>query len=114
MLDGARPTINGDGEQARDYVYIDDVVDAFARAGEIGGAIRLNIGTGIATSVNELYARIAAAAEYDGSPEHGPAKAGDLARSVIDASAARAHLGWEPWTDLDTGVRKTVEWFRNA
>jgi len=114
MLDGARPTINGDGEQARDYVYIDDVVDAFARAGEIGGAIRLNIGTGIATSVNDLYARIAAAAGYDGSPEHGPAKAGDLARSVIDASAAKAHLGWEPWTELESGIAKTVDWFRNA
>lgn len=113
MLDGTRPTINGDGEQARDYVYIDDVVDAFARAGEIGGGIRLNIGTGIATTVNELYAQIAAAAGYDGAPEHGPAKPGDLARSVLDASAAKAHLGWEPWTELPRGIDKTVEWFRS-
>lgn len=114
MLDGTRPVINGDGEQARDYVFIDDVVDAFARAGEIGGGVRLNIGTGTATSVNELYSLIAAAAGYDGSPEHGPAKAGDLARSVIDATAAKSHLGWEPWTPLPAGIAKTVESFRRA
>lgn len=113
MLDGTRPTIHGDGEQARDYVYIDDVVDSFARAGEIGGGVRLNVGTKVATSVNDLYALVAEAAGYDGSPEHGPAKPGDLNRSVIDPSAAKAHLGWEPWTDLATGIPKTVESFRD-
>jgi len=112
MLDGRRPVVNGDGEQARDYVYVDDVVDAFARAGEIGGGVRLNIGTGIPTTVNELYRLIADSAGYDGAPEFGPAKEGDLARSVIDASAARAHLGWEPWTELPAGIAKTVEAFR--
>ncbi len=112
MLDGRRPVIHGDGEQARDYVYIDDIVDAFARAGEIGGGVRLNIGSGQATTVNDLYAFIAAAAGYDGSPEHGPPKSGDLARSVIDASAAKAHLGWEPWTELEVGIAKTVAAFR--
>ena len=112
MLDGRRPVINGDGEQTRDYVYIDDVVDAFARAGEIGGGLRLNIGTGVPTTVNELYGLIAGAAGYDGSPEHGPAQPGDLARSVIDATAAKAHLGWEAWTPLEVGIAKTVESFR--
>ena len=112
MLDGMRPTIHGDGEQARDYVYVEDVVDAFARAGEIGGAVRLNIGTAVAATVNELYALIADAAGYDGSPEHGPAQPGDLSRSVIDPGAAKAHLGWEPWTDLVTGINRTVAGFR--
>ncbi len=112
MLDGTRPLIHGDGEQARDYVFIDDIVDAFARAGEIGGGLRLNIGTGRATSVNDLYSLIAGAAGYDGSPEHGPAKDGDLARSVLDAAAAKAHLGWESWTELEAGIAKTVEAFR--
>ncbi len=112
MLDGRRPVINGDGEQARDYVYIDDIVDAFARAGEIGGGVRLNIGTGVATSVNALYEHVARAAAYDGSPEYGPAKDGDLARSVIDASAAKAQLGWQSWTDFESGIAKTVEAFR--
>ena len=113
MLDGKRPTIHGDGEQARDYVFIDDVVDAFARAGEIGGGVRLNIGTAQTTTVKELYHLVATAAGYDGSPEHGPAQPGDLARSVIDPSAAKAHLGWEPWTDLATGIAKTVDSFRH-
>jgi UDP-glucose 4-epimerase len=112
MLDGRRPVINGDGEQARDYVYVDDVVDAFARAGEIGGGVRLNVGTGLATTVNELYAQIASASGYDGSPQHGPAKDGDLARSVLDASAAKAHLGWSPWTEMEVGIHRTVESFR--
>ena len=113
LLDGKRPTINGDGEQARDYVYVDDVVDAFVRGGEIGGGVRLNIGTAVTTTVNELYALVAEAAGYDGSPEHGPAKPGDLNRSVIDSRAAKAHLGWAPWTDLATGIPKTVESFRS-
>ena len=113
LLDGKRPTINGDGEQARDYVYVDDVVDAFVRGGEIGGGVRLNIGTAVTTTVNELYALVAEAAGYDGSPEHGPAKPGDLSRSVIDSRAAKAHLGWAPWTDLATGIPKTVESFRS-
>lgn len=112
MLDGKRPIIHGEGNQARDYVYVDDVVDAFARAGEIGGGVRLNIGTSVTTTVTELYNLIAEAAGYDGSPEHGPAKPGDLARSVIDAGAAKAHLGWEPWTDLAAGIHKTVGSFR--
>ncbi len=112
MLEGHRPVINGDGEQARDYVFVDDIVDAFARAGEIGGGVRLNVGTGIPTTVNELYGLIAQQAGYDGSPEYGPAKEGDLARSVIDASAAKAHLGWESWTDLEAGIAKTVQAFR--
>lgn len=112
MLDGTRPVIHGDGEQARDYVYVEDIVDAFVRAGEIGGPIRLNIGTGIPTTVNELFGHIARAAGYDGSPEHGPAKDGDLNRSVINAAAAKKHLGWEPWTDLETGIAKTVDSFR--
>lgn len=112
MLDGRRPVINGDGTQARDYVYVEDVVDAFARAGEIGGAVRLNIGTGIPTSVTELYERVAAAAGYNGSAKHGPAKEGDLQRSVVNSAAAKKALGWEPWTDLETGIAKTVESFR--
>lgn len=112
MLDGRRPVVNGDGEQARDYVYVDDVVDAFARSGEIGGNTRLNIGTGVPTSVNELYELIAAAAGYRGEPEYGPAKAGDLRRSVLDSTAAKNQLGWEAWTPLAKGIPQTVDSFR--
>lgn len=113
MLDGKTPTINGDGSQQRDYVYVDDVVDAFVRAADIGGGRLLNIGTGHATSVSELYAALANATGFDADPIHGPSKAGDLARSVIDASAARQHLGWEPGESLESGLDKTVAWFRD-
>lgn len=112
MLDGEQPIINGDGEYLRDYVFIDDTVDAFVRAAEIGGGRRLNIGTGVATSVTRLYELIAAEAGYSAPAEHGPAKAGDLRRSVLDAGAARKHLGWEPWTALEAGIPRTVKWFR--
>ncbi|MBT8249118.1 MAG: GDP-mannose 4,6-dehydratase [Acidimicrobiia bacterium] len=112
MLDGKTPTINGDGSQQRDYVYVADVVDAFVRAGDIGGGRLLNIGTGDATSVSELYAALANTIGFDGDPIHGPSKAGDLARSVIDASAARQHLGWNPGESLESGLDKTVAWFR--
>ncbi|MBT8199516.1 MAG: NAD-dependent epimerase/dehydratase family protein, partial [Acidimicrobiia bacterium] len=66
MLDGKTPTINGDGSQQRDYVYVADVVDAFVRAGDIGGGRLLNIGTGDATSVSELYAALANTIGFDG------------------------------------------------
>ncbi|MBT8201489.1 MAG: UDP-glucose 4-epimerase, partial [Acidimicrobiia bacterium] len=88
------------------------VVDAFVRAGDIGGGRLLNIGTGDATSVSELYAALANTIGFDGDPNHGPSKAGDLARSVIDASAARQHLGWNPGESLESGLDKTVAWFR--
>ncbi len=113
LLDGKTPPINGDGSQQRDYVYVDDVVDAFVRASDIGGGRLLNIGTGHATSVSELYAALANATGFDADPIHGPSKAGDLARSVIDASAARQHLGWEPGESLESGLEKTVAWFRD-
>lgn len=113
MLEGQPPTINGDGTQERDYVYVNDVVDAFVRAAEIGGGVRLNIGTGVATSVNDLAARIATATGFSGTPAHGPAKAGDLQRSVVDPSRAAAHLGWKAWTELDAGIAATVDFFRS-
>ena len=113
MLEGRPPTINGDGTQERDYTFVADVVDAFVRAAEIGGGVRLNIGTGVATSVNDLAALLTAATGFGGVPAHGPAKAGDLQRSVVDPGRAAAHLGWKPWTDLEAGIAATVDFFRS-
>jgi UDP-glucose 4-epimerase len=112
MLSGQQPVINGDGEYLRDYVYVQDVVDAFVRAGEIGGGMRLNVGTGIETSVNQLYEVIKAEVGYEGEAAHAPHKPGDLRRSVLDASLAKKKLGWEAWTSLPEGIEKTVAWFR--
>jgi len=112
MLSGAPCTIYGDGEQTRDFVFVDDVVDAFVRAGSSTGAAgeRILIGTGVATSVNALYAECASVTGYPHAPVHGPVRAGEVRHSVVDASLARELLGWEAWTSVREGVRSTVDW----
>jgi UDP-glucose 4-epimerase len=99
-------TVFGDGEQERDFVYVGDVVGAIlaAEAGEPG---TYNVGTGIATSVNELWRLCAQAAGSDGEPEYGDARQGELRRSVLDASRAERELGWRAATSLDEGLRAT-------
>lgn len=112
MLDGVSPTIFGTGEDTRDYVYVEDVVDALMRAAATGGGMFVNVGTGVETSVNHLYKTIAAHADFDGEPVYGGPRPGDVPRSVLDNTRAREQLGWEPYTPLDDGIRRTVEWFR--
>ena len=116
MLEGAPCTIFGDGEQTRDFVFVDDVVDAFVRAGSVPEAAgeRMLIGTGVATTVDQLYAECAAATGYDLPPVRGPERAGEVRHSVVDASRARAVLGWQPWTSVVDGVRATVTWAKES
>src|SRR5438445_2961712 len=105
-------TINGDGLQTRDYVYVGDVVEAFMLALErdVQGAI--NIGTTVETNVNDLYALIAKAASSAAEPQHGPAKPGEQRRSCLDIQNAQQSLGWAPQVGLEAGIGKTVDWFR--
>lgn len=112
LLAGERCTVYGDGAQTRDYVYVDDVVDAFVRAADRGSGLLCNIGTGVETSVNELYRTMADHEGVAEDPEYAPARAGELARSALDAGRARIHLGWEPFTDLRTGTAAVIDWFR--
>ena len=112
LLGGQACTVFGDGLQTRDFVYVDDAVDAFVRAADRGSGLLCNIGTGVETSVNELYATMAAAAGVATAAVHAPARAGELARSALDPGRAALHLGWEPWTDLSTGVTEVLRWFR--
>jgi UDP-glucose 4-epimerase len=112
MLGGRRPNIYGDGLQTRDYLYVDDAVDAFVRATEKGGGLLVNIGTGTATTVHDLYDRIAALTGYAEAPHMAPARMGDLEHSCLDPGRAAIHLGWKPWTSLDEGLARTVDWFR--
>ncbi|MGK2949659.1 MAG: NAD-dependent epimerase/dehydratase family protein [Acidimicrobiales bacterium] len=112
LLEGKACTIFGDGNQTRDFVYVDDAVDAFVRAADRGSGLLCNIGTGTETSVNELYSAMAAAAGVDAPAKHAPARPGELARSCLDPGRAALHLGWEPWTDLSTGVTEVLRWFR--
>ncbi len=106
-----RPTIFGDGNQTRDFVYVDDVVDALTRAATRGEDI-INIGTGVETSVNELYGSMARATGVNDPPSYAPARAGELARSALAIGRAEEQLGWEPFTSLDEGTRATLDWFR--
>ena len=112
MLTGAPCTIFGDGEQTRDFVFVDDVADAFARAVTVPGAAgeRMLIGTGAATTVNELFTQCAEASGYAHPPVHGPERAGEVRHSVVDPSRAHAVLGWSTWTRLQDGVQATMDW----
>jgi UDP-glucose 4-epimerase len=115
MLAGEPCTIFGDGTKTRDYTYVDDVVDAFARAAESGRAdgLVLNIGTGVETSDRRLYDAIAASCGVDAEPLYAPDRPGDLRRSCLDPGRAAVHLGWQPWTTVEVGIGSTVEWFRS-
>ena len=113
LLAGTPCTIFGDGEQTRDFVYVDDVVDAFVRAAERGGGLLMNIGTGAETTVNDLYGSMARVAGVSGPASYSPPRPGELARSALDPGRAAIHLGWKPWTALDDGCRATIDWFRS-
>jgi len=106
---GTPPTIYGNGEQTRDFVFVGDVVRGILAAeGHDGGVF--NIGSGVETSVNELYAACARAAASTAAPVYGPARAGDVVRSVVDPTRAREELGWEQQVSLADGLRATLEW----
>lgn len=111
LLAGEPCTIFGDGNQTRDFVYVDDVVDAFARAAQKGSGLLMNIGTGVETSVNQLYLTMAAAAGTDAPAAYAPARPGELARSSLDPSRAAIHLGWNPWTTMEAGAAEVLRWF---
>ncbi|MGH2930698.1 MAG: GDP-mannose 4,6-dehydratase, partial [Solirubrobacteraceae bacterium] len=92
-----------------DYVYVDDVVDAFARAANKDGGVVCNIGTGTGTSVNELLRTMARAAGVDPQVRHVASRPGEILRSALDPSRAATHLGWRPWTSLEQGCAVVVE-----
>lgn len=113
LLAGKPTKIFGDGTDTRDYVFVDDVVDAFVRAGgEAGGGLRFNVGTGVETSTAQMHSAIAAAAGKPDEPEFHPPRLGDLKRSRLDISRADEVLGWTPKVALAEGVARTVDFFR--
>lgn len=113
LLAGQPTKIFGDGTDSRDYVFVDDVVDAFVKAsGEAGSGQRFNIGTGVSTTVRELHSAIAKAAGAADDPELRPARLGDLRKSQLDISRGAQVLGWRPQVDIEAGIERTVESFR--
>jgi UDP-glucose 4-epimerase len=114
LLAGRAPTINGSGMQTRDYVHVSDVVRAnLAAAGRLGFHI-YNVGTGIETTVLDLYRALARAAGSTQAPVHGPAKPGEQQRSVIDGRLIRRELGLPQPLSLAEGLTRTAAWFRTA
>ncbi len=112
VLRGQEVTVYGDGEQTRDFVFVDDVVDAFVRAATRGGGLVCNIGTGRETSVNHLLATMADVAGTEVTAVNAPLRAGELLRSSLDVERAGIQLGWRPWTDLADGIRSVLEFVR--
>ncbi len=112
LLRGQPVTIFGDGEQTRDFVYVDDVVDAFVRGATKGGGLVCNIGTGKETSVNQLFGEMATQAGVDPRADFQPLRAGELMRSCLDPTRAGIQLGWRSWTELGTGTAAVLEFAR--
>lgn len=112
MLNGEQPIINGNGRQTRDFIFVEDVVEAnLAVMGqEVQGTY--NVGTGQETSISDLYRLLSELTGCGWKPLHGPAKKGEQARSVVDPSKLRQELGWEPRISLQDGLKRTVEFFR--
>jgi UDP-glucose 4-epimerase len=113
MLQGEIPVINGDGEQTRDFIYVGDVVEANVLALSNNSEDKtFNIGTGIETSVNDVFHRLRELINPSLVEKHGAPLKGEQRRSVIECSKAREHLCWEPRTLLKDGLRRTCEYFK--
>lgn len=114
MLSNEQPIIFGNGRQTRDFVYVDDVVEANLAVMGQGCQGVYNVGTGIETSINELFRMLAGLTGAACKEVHGPAKQGEQMRSVVDPTKLKHELGWEPRVDLAEGLKKTVVFFQDA
>jgi UDP-glucose 4-epimerase len=112
MLRGENPRIFGQGDKTRDYVYVDDVVQANVLALTAGGGEILNIGTGVQTSDQEVYDATAAATGYPNPPIYTAERKGEIKHTSLDATRAKQVLGWEPTVSFREGSRRSVEYIR--
>lgn len=111
MAGGEIPTIFGDGEQLRDYIYVDDVVRANILAIEKGDNQILNIGSGSGISVNQVYAELSEIFSFPYLPQYAPPRTGEIQRIYLDNTKARQEMGWQPTIEFREGLKRTVEWF---
>lgn len=113
LLEGRRPTIFGDGTQSRDFVYVENVVQAnllAAQAPGISGRV-YNVACGVTASVLDLLKEICGLLDKPFEPAFAPPRVGDVQHSSADISAARRDLGYEPSVDLKEGLRRTIQWY---
>ncbi|ADG83667.1 NAD-dependent epimerase/dehydratase family protein [Thermincola potens] len=113
FLAGEPPLIYGDGEQTRDFVFVEDIVNANLLALEQGDGMVINIGTGAQVSVNDLCSRFREIFKSDLRAEYLEPRPGDIKKSVFDISLAKNVLGWQPLVSLETGLRQTIEFYRD-
>jgi UDP-glucose 4-epimerase len=118
MLAGEQPTIYGDGEQSRDFTYIDNIVHAnllaaSAPAEKVSGQM-MNTATGTRITLNETFAILRELTGYSGKPAYEPERAGDIRDSLADDGLAEKLLGYRPIVDFREGLRRTVEWYRST
>jgi UDP-glucose 4-epimerase len=118
MLKGEQPTINGDGEQSRDFTFIDNVVEANLLAckrpaEEVAGKV-FNVATGQRIDLNETFNLLKKITGYKGEVKHGEERAGDVKHSLADLSRAEKHLGYKPKVNFEEGLRTTVDWYRES
>ena len=114
MLRDEEVVIFGDGSQERDFVYVDDVVEANVKALEQEAGGVYNIGAGVGTDVNTVFQALADAAEYTRQPRYAPYRKGDVYKIRLDAGLAERELGWEPKVGIDEGLQRTLGYFRSA
>lgn len=117
MLRGEQPTMNGDGEQSRDFTYIDNAVEANllaseAPAAKVAGQV-FNVATGRRVTLNETFKALQSLTSYSGPAKHGPERSGDIKHSLADIAKAEAGFGYRPKVGFEEGLRRTVEWYRN-
>ena len=115
MMRGERPAIFGDGEQGRDFTYIDNAVSAnllamAAPADKVAGRV-FNVACGQRHTLNETYRILANLLDYSGVPIYGPERAGDVRDSLADISAAAEAFGYKPLVGFEEGLRRTVAWY---
>lgn len=114
MLEGKQPEIFGDGNQARDFICVDDVVEANILAIDRGDSIAMNIGTGEMTSINRIFELLKDIIGYKWGPVHTAARMGDVYQICLETTRAQQKLGWTAQVDLEEGLRQTVEYFRET
>ncbi|MBI3475501.1 MAG: SDR family oxidoreductase [Acidobacteria bacterium] len=117
MLKGEQPTVFGDGEQSRDFNYIDNAVSAnllaaAAPASECAGRV-FNVATGRRSTLNETFELLKPLTGFKGTLNYGPERGGDIKHSLADITLAQKHLGYKPLVNFEEGLRKTVEWYRS-
>jgi nucleoside-diphosphate-sugar epimerase len=115
-LQGHRPTVHGDGEQSRDFTFVENVVSANLLACQAEGVSGMvfNVGTGERHSLNELLGTLSTLLGRDLDPEYVPPRRGDVRHSLADIGRARQHLGYEVKVGFEQGLRRTVAWFRES